>query len=178
MGGISWIRRSELTTHRDKMNFLTSIITLHAVVQSSQAQVVHAAPVLSTPALATAGYAVGASGAVGGQAPVVLSTAPITYTAPVPALAHYTAADIVTHNIPAEYHSIPIEPFTTASLSLLGHHLGKRDIHHGVYGGLPGAYGLPVGLKSAPCVNVYNIPVPCAQIGHYLGYPGLYHGLG
>merc|ERR1712059_13786 len=78
MGGISWIRRSELTTHRDKMNFLTSIITLHAVVQSSQAQVVHAAPVLSTPALATAGYAVGASGAVGGQAPVVLSTAPIT----------------------------------------------------------------------------------------------------
>merc|ERR1712133_256056 len=51
--------------------------------------------------------------------------------------------------------------------------------------GYAGAYGLGyhglgylgVGLKSAPCVNAANVPVPCA---HGLGYAGLYgyaHGL-
>merc|ERR1712233_127699 len=36
---------------------------------------VHAVPVVSTPAIATAGYAVGASGAVGGQAPATIAAA-------------------------------------------------------------------------------------------------------
>merc|ERR1711973_999704 len=35
------------------------------------------------------------------------------------------------------------------------------------YAGVPLAYG--VGLKSAPCVNAANVPVPCAAYGHYYG---------
>merc|ERR1711979_116045 len=64
------------------------------------------------------------------------------------------------------------------------------------YAGYPYALGYGVGLKSAPCVNAANVPVPCASgLYHYgkreaeaepfygygyagLGYAGLGYGYG
>merc|ERR1712013_407495 len=40
------------------------------------------------------------------------------------------------------------------------------------YAGYPYALGYGVGLKSAPCVNAANVPVPCAAgygLGHHYG---------
>merc|ERR1712121_190740 len=38
------------------------------------------------------------------------------------------------------------------------------------YAGYPYALGYGVGLKSAPCVNAANVPVPCAAgYAHYIG---------
>jgi len=193
---------------------------------------VHAVPVVSTPAIATAGYAVGASGAIGGQAPATIAAATpvVAYSGALPAVAHHSAVAIATHAIPAAHHSVPIVPLTHATLaSSAGHPHGfsyafsslsppltyyntllpqtdiappadeidaadavdlrtggaerkKRDAGYlGYHGGYLGGYlgyhgGHVLGLKSAPCVNVNNVPVPCAagtlfHHGH-LGYLG------
>merc|ERR1711962_1413338 len=186
--GISWIQGSELNTRGDTMKFLTSTILLLASnTQASDPAVVHAVPVVSLPAPATAGYAVGASGAVGGQAPVVATSVlpATTYTTTLPAtVAHHTALDIATHAIPVEHHAVPIHPIAIGphhphgfSYGFTTHHLGKRSAHHLGYLGYHGYHGLPIGLKSAPCVNVHNIPVPC-NLGHGLYYGhGLHYGL-
>merc|ERR1712080_471341 len=168
---------------------------------------VHAVPVVSTPAIATAGYAVGASGAVGGQAAATIAAATpvVAYSGALPAVAHHSAVAIATHAIPAAHHSVPIVPLTHATLaSSAGHPHGfsyafsplsppltyyntllpqtdiappvdeidaadavdlrtggaerkKRDAGYIGYHG-----GHVLGLKSAPCVNVNNVPVPCA----------------
>merc|ERR1711863_196619 len=96
---------------------------------------VHAVPVVSTPAIATAGYAVGASGAVGGQAPATIAApAPVVAYAGALPVAHHSAVAIASHAIPAEHHSVPIVPLTQATV-------GTAYLH-----------GLSYGLKSAPCV--------------------------
>ena len=51
----------------------------------------------------------------------------------------------------AEHHSVPIVPLTHATL------------------GTAYPHAFSYGLKSAPCVNVNNVPVPCAT-GGFLGY--------
>merc|ERR1711890_227068 len=168
---------------------------------------VHAVPVVSTPAIATAGYAVGASGAIGGQAPAIIAAATpvVAYSGALPAVAHHSAVAIATHAIPAAHHRVPLVPLTHATLaSSAGHPHGfsyafsslsppltyyntllpqtdiappadeidaadavdlrtggaerkKRDSGYLGYHG-----GHVLGLKSAPCVNVNNVPVPCA----------------
>merc|ERR1712180_481231 len=147
---------------KDKMRFLVLICLVFGATEANKLKkrsVVQAVPVVSTPAQATAGYAVGASGAVGGQAPA-------TIAAPAPVVAYAGA-------LPVAQHSVPIVPLTTAtahphgfSYGFTTHHLGKREAgiigyHGGFLGGYLGHHGL-VGLKSAPCVNVNNVPVPCA----------------
>merc|ERR1711971_851284 len=137
---------SHVQSCEDKMTSLViACLVMAASAQPhtlSKRSAVHAVPVISTPAVATAGYAVGASGAIGGQAPA-------TIAAPTP---------VVSHAIPAEHHSVPIVPLTHATVgtSYLG--------------------GQVLGLKSAPCVNVNNVPVPCATgaLGHlgHLGHLG------
>merc|ERR1712212_1439385 len=78
---------------------------------------VHAVPVVSTPAIATAGYAVGASGAVGGQAPATIAApAPVVAYAGALPVAHHSAVAIASHAIPAAHHSVPIVPLTHATL--------------------------------------------------------------
>merc|ERR1712001_670461 len=238
----------------DKMKSLV-IPCLVMVVAATQAHTltkrsaVHAVPVVSTPAIATAGYAVGASGAVGGQAPATIAApAPVVaYSGALP-VAHHSAVAIASHAIPAAHHSVPIVPLTHSTLAathphgfsygftsfhpsiwpsttvntidpktysapdislpengvgdvvdlrdagrssralnevashhLASHHLGKRDAGYlGYHGGYLGGYlghhgGHVLGLKSAPCVNVNNVPVPCAggylHHGHF-GYLG------
>ena len=51
----------------------------------------------------------------------------------------------------AEHHSVPIVPLTHATV------------------GTAYPHAFSYGLKSAPCVNVNNVPVPCAT-GGFLGY--------
>merc|ERR1712060_157598 len=168
---------------KDKMRFLVLICLVFGATEANKLKkrsVVQAVPVVSAPAQATAGYAVGASGAVGGQAPATIA-APVpvvAYAGPLP-VAQHSAVAIASHAIPAEHHSVPIVPLTTAaahphgfSYGFTTHHLGKREAgiigyHGGFLGGYLGHHGL-VGLKSAPCVNVNNVPVPCA-------HPGLLH---
>ena len=48
----------------------------------------------------------------------------------------------------AEHHSVPIVPLTHATV------------------GTAYPHAFSYGLKSAPCVNVNNVPVPCATGGH------------
>merc|ERR1711934_791027 len=134
----------------DKMTSLV-IPCLVMVVAATQAHTltkrsaVHAVPVVSTPAIATAGYAVGASGAVGGQAPAsTTALAPVVAYAGALPVAHHSAVAIASHAIPAEHHSVPIVPLTHATV------------------GAAYPHALSYGLKSAPCVNVNNVPVPCA----------------
>merc|ERR1739842_22653 len=56
-----------------------------------------------------------------------------------------------------------------------GHHLGYAGLGYGYSGlglGYAGHLGYGyAGLKSAPCVNAANVPVPCAAgvVGHYIG---------
>merc|ERR1712012_688896 len=168
---------------KDKMRFLVLICLVFDAAQANKLNkrsVVHAVPVVSTPAQATAGYAVGASSAVGGQAPATITApAPVVAYAGALPIAQHSAVAIASHAIPAEHHSVPIVPLTTAtahphgfSYGFATHHLGKREAgiigyHGGFLGGYLGHHGL-VGLKSAPCVNVNNVPVPCA-------HPGLLH---
>merc|ERR1711890_41888 len=77
---------------------------------------VHAVPVVSTPAQATAGYAVGASGAVGGQTPATIAApAPVVAYAGALPVAQHSAVAIASHAIPAEHHSVPIVPLTSAT---------------------------------------------------------------
>merc|ERR1712012_424469 len=149
---------------KDKMRFLVLICLVFDAAQANKLNkrsVVHAVPVVSTPAQATAGYAVGASSAVGGQAPA-------TITAPAPVVAYAGALPVAQHSAVAiASHAIPADGCRFAT-----HHLGKREAgiigyHGGFLGGYHGHHGL-VGLKSAPCVNVNNVPVPCA-------HPGLLH---
>merc|ERR1712055_202896 len=134
----------------DKMTSLViACLVMGAAAQGhalSKRSAVHAVPVVSTPAIATAGYAVGASGAVGGQAPATIAApAPVVaYNAGALPVAHHSAVAIASHAIPAEHHSVPIVPLTHATV-------GTAYLH-----------GLSYGLKSAPCVNVNNVPVPCA----------------
>merc|ERR1712055_746027 len=124
----------------DKMTSL--VIACLVMGASTQAHMltkrsaVHAVPVVSTPAIATAGYAVGASGAVGGQAPAPV----VAYNAGALPVAHHSAVAIASHAIPAEHHSVPIVPLTQATV-------GTAYLH-----------GLSYGLKSALCVNVNNVP--------------------
>merc|ERR1712115_214095 len=132
---------------KDKMRFLVLICLVFDAAQANKLNkrsVVHAVPVVSTPAQATAGYAVGASGAVGGQAPA-------TITAPAPVVAYAGALPIAQHSAVA---------IATREAGIIGY-------HGGFLGGYLGHHGL-VGLKSAPCVNVNNVPVLCA-------HPGLLH---
>merc|ERR1712212_1031294 len=190
----------------------------------SKRSAVHAVPVVSTPAIATAGYAVGASGAVGGQAPATIAApAPVVAYAGALPVAHHSAVAIASHAIPAAHHSVPIVPLTHATLATAYPHgfsygfssvsppstintlapttysspdnavagvvdlrtssdRRKRDAgylgyHGGYLGGYLGHHGSHVlGLKSAPCVNVNNVPVPCATGGLFhhghLGYLG------
>merc|ERR1712180_314566 len=166
---------------KDKMRFLVLICLVFDATQANKLNkrsVVHAVPVVSTPAQATAGYAVGASGAVGGQAPATIAApAPVVAYAGALPVAQHSAVAIASHAIPAEHHSVPIVPLTSAhphgfSYGFTTHHLGKREAgiigyHGGFLGGYLGHHGL-VGLKSTPCVNVNNVPVPCA-------HPGLLH---
>merc|ERR1712055_1128461 len=134
----------------DKMTSLViACLVMGAAAQGhalSKRSAVHAVPVVSTPAIATAGYAVGASGAVGGQAPATIAApAPVVaYNAGALPVAHHSAVAIASHAIPAEHHSVPIVPLT----------------HDTVGATYP--HALSYGLKSAPCVNVNNVPVPCA----------------
>merc|ERR1712212_867792 len=113
---------SEDQSCQDKM---TSLVIPCLVMVAAAAQghtlhkrsAVHAVPVISTPALATAGYAVGASGAIGGQAPATIAApAPaVAYAGTLP-VAHHSAAAIATHAIPTEHHSVPIVPLTHATV--------------------------------------------------------------
>jgi len=137
----------------DKMTSLV-IPCLVMVVAATQAHTltkrsaVHAVPVVSTPAIATAGYAVGASGAVGGQTPAsTTALAPVVAYAGALPVAHHSAVAIANHAIPAEHHSVPIVPLTHATV------------------GTAYPHAFSYGLKSAPCVNVNNVPVPCATGG-------------
>merc|ERR1711971_426594 len=155
---------SHVQSCEDKMTSLViACLVMAASAQPhtlSKRSAVHAVPVISTPAVATAGYAVGASGAIGGQAPATIAApAPVVaYAGALPAVAHHSAVAIASHAIPAEHHSVPIVPLTHATVgtSYLGSPL--------------------LGLKSAPCVNVNNVPVPCATgaLGHlgHLGHLG------
>merc|ERR1712037_863761 len=140
----------------DKMTSLV-IPCLVMVVAATQAHTltkrsaVHAVPVVSTPAIATAGYAVGASGAVGGQAPAsTTALAPVVAYAGALPVAHHSALAIANYAIPAEHHSVPIVPLTHATV------------------GTAYPHAFSYGLKSAPCVNVNNVPVPCATGGSSL----------
>merc|ERR1712055_279382 len=222
----------------DKMTSLViACLVMGASTQAhtlTKRSAVHAVPVASTPAVATAGYAVGASGAIGGQAPATIAApAPVVaYAGALPAVAHHSAVAIATHAIPAEHHSVPIVTLTHATLGTSHPHgfsygfssaspsllssptfntlapkiysstdissvdasvassvdlrtasgRRKRDAGYlGYHGGYLGGYlghhgGHVLGLKSAPCVNVNNVPVPCAtgalfHHGH-LGYLG------
>jgi hypothetical protein len=75
-------------------------------------------------------------------------------------------------NVPVPCAAGPGFPF--------GHYYGKREAEaepeadayygHG-YGLGYGHHGYALGLKSAPCVNAANLPVPCAS-----GYHGHYYG--
>merc|ERR1712079_519051 len=120
---------------KDKMRFLVLICLVFEATQANKLNkrsVVHAVPVVSTPAQATAGYAVGASGAVGGQAPATIAApAPVVaYAAGALPVAQHSAVAIASHAIPAEHHSVPIVPVTTAahphgfSYGFTTHHLG------------------------------------------------------
>merc|ERR1712212_357706 len=222
----------------DKMTSL--VIACLVMGASTQAHMltkrsaVHAVPVVSTPAVVTAGYAVGASGAIGGQAPATIAApAPVVAYAGALPVAHYSAVAIASHAIPTEHHSVPIVTPTHATVGTSYPHgfsygfsspypsllaspalntlapkiysspdissvdeagvasaidlrtassRRKRDAgylgyHAGYLGGYLGHHGGHVlGLKSAPCVNVNNVPVPCAtgalfHHGH-LGYLG------
>jgi len=222
----------------DKMTSLViACLVMGASTQAhtlNKRSAVHAVPVVSTPAVATAGYAVGASGAIGGQAPATIAApAPVVaYAGALPAVAHHSAVAIASHAIPAEHHSVPIVPLTHATVATSYPHgfsygfssaypsllaspafntlapkiysspdissvdssvasavdlrtassRRKRDAGYlGYHGGYLGGYlghhgGHVLGLKSAPCVNVNNVPVPCAtgalfHHGH-LGYLG------
>merc|ERR1712226_922199 len=223
---------------KDKMKSLVIACLVMGATQAhtlNKRSVVHAVPVVSTPAEATAGYAVGASGAVGGQAPATIAAAApvVAYAGALP-VAHHSAVAIASHAIPAAHHSVPIVPLTHSTLAathphgfsygftsfhpsiwpstsvntidsktysapdislpengvgdvvdlrdagrssralneVASHHLGKRDAGYlGYHGGYLGGYlghhgGHVLGFKSAPCVNVNNVPVPCA--GGYL----------
>jgi len=231
----------------DKMTSLViACLVMGASTQAhtlTKRSAVHAVPVVSTPAVATAGYAVGASGAIGGQAPATIAApAPVVAYAGALPVAHHSAVAIASHAIPTEHHSVPIVTLTHATLGTSypqhatvgtsyphGFSYGfssvhpsllaspalntlapkiyssaeispvddsvvsavdlrtassrkKRDAgylgyHAGYLGGYLGHHGGHVlGLKSAPCVNVNNVPVPCAtgalfHHGH-LGYLG------
>merc|ERR1712157_115336 len=92
---------------KDKMRFLVLICLVFGATQANKLNkrsVVHAVPVVSTPAQATAGYAVGASGAVGGQAPATIAApAPVVaYSAGALPVAQHSAVAIASHAIPAE----------------------------------------------------------------------------
>merc|ERR1711935_430331 len=209
---------------KDKMTSLViACLVMGAATQAhtlNKRSVVHAVPVVSTPAIATAGYAVGASGAIGGQAPATIAApAPLVAYAGALPVAHHSAVAIATHAIPAAHHSVPIVPLTHATLaaayphgfsygfsslspplwssptfnSLVSTTISSPDIssagvasavdlrtasgrrkrdagYLGYHGGYLGGYlghhgGHVLGLKSAPCVNVNNLPVPCAAVG-------------
>merc|ERR1712226_1019588 len=221
---------------KDKMKSLVIACLVMGATQAhtlNKRSVVHAVPVVSTPAEATAGYAVGASGAVGGQAPATIAAAApvVAYAGALP-VAHHSAVAIASHAIPAAHHSVPIVPLTHSTLAnivphstlaathphgfsygftsfhpsiwpstsvntidpktysapdislpengvgdvvdlrdagrssralneVASHHLGKRDAGYLGYHG-----GYLLGFKSAPCVNVNNVPVPCAGGGY------------
>merc|ERR1712002_1380640 len=82
---------------------------------------------------------------------------------------------------PLAYHGFPYA---------LGRRKREADAYGIGYLGYHGYHGHALGLKSAPCVNAANVPVPCAAGFHYgkrdaeaepayLGYAGLgYAGLG
>merc|ERR1712055_843301 len=106
----------------DKMTSLViACLVMGASTQAhtlNKRSAVHAVPVVSTPAIATAGYAVGASGAIGGQTPATIAAATpvVAYSGSLPAVAHHSAVAIATHAIPAEHHSVPIVTLTHATL--------------------------------------------------------------
>merc|ERR1712122_355044 len=104
---------------KDKMRILVLICLVFGATQANKLNkrsVVHAVPVVSTPAQATAGYAVGASGAVGGQAPATITApAPVVAYAGALPIAQHSAVAIASHAIPAEHHSVPIVPLTAAT---------------------------------------------------------------
>jgi len=137
----------------------------------------NALPVVTIPEPATTGYAVGASGAIGGQAPIA-AIEPVAVAAPViaaPTIAAYSlgyaAAPALTAahlGYAAAVPALGATPTIVASAiaapavaapAIAAAHLG--------YAAHPFVYG-----KSAPCVNAANIPVPCAN-GLPFGYAGL-----
>merc|ERR1712212_487680 len=207
----------------DKMTSLViACLVMGASTQAhtlTKRSAVHAVPVVSTPAVATAGYAVGASGAIGGQAPATIAApAPVVAYAGALPVAHHSAVAIASHAIPTEHHSVPIVTLTHATLGTSypqhatvgtsyphGFSYGFSSVHPSLlaspalntlapkiyssvdissvddagvasavdlrtasgrrkrdagYLGYHGGHVL--GLKSAPCVNVNNVPVPCA----------------
>merc|ERR1712055_1180630 len=106
----------------DKMTSLViACLVMGASTQAhtlTKRSAVHAVPVVSTPAVATAGYAVGASGAIGGQAPATIAApAPVVAYAGALPMAHHSAVAIASHAIPTEHHSVPIVPLTHATLA-------------------------------------------------------------
>merc|ERR1712086_64826 len=113
---------SEDQSCKDKMKSLVipCLVMVAAATQAhtlNKRSAVHAVPVVSTPAIATAGYAVGASGAIGGQAPATIAApAPVVAYAGAFPVAHHSAVAIASHAIPAEHHSVPIVPLTHATV--------------------------------------------------------------
>jgi len=137
----------------------------------------NALPVVTIPEPATTGYAVGASGAIGGQAPIA-AIEPVAVAAPViaaPTIAAYSlgyaAAPALTAahlGYAAAVPALGATPTIVASAiaapavaapAIAAAHLG--------YAAHPFVYG-----KSAPCVNAANLPVPCANALPF-GYAGL-----
>merc|ERR1712212_598876 len=105
----------------DKMTSLViACLVMGASTQAhtlTKRSAVHAVPVVSTPAVATAGYAVGASGAIGGQAPATIAApAPVVAYAGALPVAHHSAVAIASHAIPTEHHSVPIVTLTQATV--------------------------------------------------------------
>merc|ERR1712212_1329820 len=104
---------SEDQSCQDKMTSLVipCLVMVAAAAQGhtlSKRSAVHAVPVVSTPAIATSGYAVGASGAVGGQAPATIAApAPVVAYAGALPVVHHSAVAIASHAIPAAHHSVP-----------------------------------------------------------------------
>merc|ERR1712212_1046642 len=194
----------------DKMTSLViACLVMGASTQAhtlTKRSAVHAVPVVSTPAVATAGYAVGASGAIGGQAPATIAApAPVVAYAGALPVAHHSAVAIASHAIPTEHHSVPIVTLTHATVGTSYPHgfsygfssaypsllaspalntlapkiYSSPDISSVDDAGVASAVDLRtassrkkrdaaypgchvLGLKSAPCVNVNNVPVPCA----------------
>merc|ERR1712002_1024138 len=108
--------------HKMKFLVVACLVVMGAVATQAHTlnkrSAVHAVPVVSTPAIATAGYAVGASGAVGGQAPATIAApAPVVAYAGALPVAHHSAVAIASHAIPAAHHSVPIVALTHATLA-------------------------------------------------------------
>merc|ERR1712025_1464047 len=119
----------------------------------------NALPVVTIPEPATTGYAVGASGAIGGQAPVA-AIEPVAVATPAIAAASlgYAAAPL---GYALGAHAVTVAAPAVAAPAVVAHTVAAPAVAAPAvlgYAGHPLVYG-----KSAPCVNAANIPVPCAH---------------